>query len=88
MGRWTTGVKIFAFRKGLRNYLYPLRQFTHLRPVEGLDKVAARFSCQEEAWEWLMAPNRMTGGKPPIDILHEGKINEVVDAAEGALDFA
>lgn len=88
LDNWRKNRKIIAFRKGLRNYLYPVRQFTHLRPVEGLDKVAEHFSSPEEAWEWLVAFNRMTGSKPPIDALHEGKIDEVVDAANGALDFA
>jgi hypothetical protein len=75
-------------RKGLRNFLYPLRQFDHFKPVEGLDSVAALFPSPEDAWEWLVAPNRMTDGEPPIEKLRSGKVQMVRNAAEGALDYA
>ena len=48
--------KVVALRKGLRNYVYPLRQFDRRGPIEGLDKVMPRFSSAEEAWEWLVTP--------------------------------
>lgn len=88
LDNWRRTKKIIAFRKGLRNYLYPVRQFAQLHPVDGLDRVAAHFSSHEEAWEWLVAPNRMTGGEAPIDRLREGEVEQVADAAEGALDYA
>jgi len=75
-------------RKGLRNFLYPLRQFEQRRPVEGLDVIAPLFTSAEETWEWLVAPNRMTGGKPPIDKLRDGDVPLVKSAAEGASDYA
>lgn len=85
---WRKANKIIALRKGLRNFLYPLRQFNRRKPVDGLDVIASLFTSSEEAWEWLVAPNRMTGGKPPIDKLHDGDIPLVESAAEGALDYA
>jgi uncharacterized protein (DUF2384 family) len=72
----------------LRNFVYPLRQFDRRRPLEGLDQVAKHFASVEEAWEWLVAPNRMTDSKPPIDALHAGDIQGVVSAAAGAFDYA
>jgi uncharacterized protein (DUF2384 family) len=65
-----------------------LRQFERRRPVEGLDLVAAIFASPEEAWEWLVAPNRMTDGKPPIEVLRDGNVPAVTSAAEGAFDYA
>ncbi|MGO1079652.1 antitoxin Xre/MbcA/ParS-like domain-containing protein [Inquilinus sp. CA228] len=88
LDNWRKAQKIVAFRKGLRNYIYPVRQFERLKPVEGLDRIAPLFSSSEEAWEWLVAPNRMTDGKPPIETLREGKVALVISAAEGALDYA
>jgi hypothetical protein len=88
LDNWRKANKIVAFRKGLRNYVYPVRQFERLKPVEGLDLVAAHFAAPEEAWEWLVAPNRMTGLAPPIEKLREGDVTAVVKAAEGAHDFA
>lgn len=85
---WRKSSKIVALRKGLRNYLYPLRQFELRRPVAGLDKVAPFFASPEETWEWLVAPNRMTEGKPPIEKLRERDVAMVTSAAAGAFDYA
>jgi len=88
LDNWRKANKIIALRKGLRNFLYPLRQFERRRPVEGLDLVAPFFASPEEAWEWLVAPNRMTDGKPPIEKLRDGDVPVVTSAAEGAFDYA
>ena len=88
LDNWRKANKIIALRKGLRNFLYPLRQFERRRPVEGLDIIAPLFTSPEETWEWLVAPNRMTDGKPPIDKLRAGDVPMVKSAAEGAFDYA
>jgi hypothetical protein len=88
LDNWRKAGKIVALRKGLRNFVYPLRQFDRRRPLEGLDLVAEHFSSAEEAWEWLVAPNRMTDGKPPIEALRAGDVSTVASAAAGALDYA
>jgi len=88
LDNWRRAKRVIALRKGLRNFLYPLRQFDHLKPLEGLDTIAALFSSPEDAWEWLVAPNRMTDGEPPIKKLRDGKFQMVRNAAEGALDYA
>ncbi|MER9291496.1 MbcA/ParS/Xre antitoxin family protein [Mesorhizobium sp. M0510] len=88
LDNWRKAKRVIALRKGLRNYVYPLRQFERLKPVEGLDRLATLFSSTEEAWEWLVTPNRTTGGKAPIEKLREGAVDVVISAAEGALDYA
>lgn len=88
LDNWRKAGKVIALRKGLRNFVYPLRQFDRRRPVEGLDEVAEHFASAEETWEWLVAPNRMTDGKAPIDALHAGDVRGVVSAAAGAFDYA
>jgi hypothetical protein len=80
--------KIVALRKGLPNFLYPVRQFERRRPVPGLEQVLPFFASPEDAWEWLVTPNRMTEGKPPIERLRDGDVMMVTRAAEGALDYA
>lgn len=87
LDNWRKSNKVIALRKGLRNYVYPLRQFDRRAPVSGIDKVAPLFSSAEEAWGWLVTPNRITGGAP-IDELRAGNVEAVVSAAEGALDYA
>lgn len=88
LDNWRKAGRIIALRKGLRNFVYPLRQFARRCPVEGLDQVAEHFTSVEETWEWLVAPNRMTDGKAPIDALHAGDVRGVVSAAAGAFDYA
>jgi hypothetical protein len=88
LDNWRKAGKVVALRKGLRNFVYPLRQFDRRRPVDGLDQVAEHFTSAEEAWEWLVAPNRMTDGKAPIDALHNGDVRSVVSAALAAFDYA
>ncbi|WP_157460882.1 antitoxin Xre/MbcA/ParS-like domain-containing protein [Bradyrhizobium genomosp. I (2014)] len=87
LDNWRKANKVIALRKGLRNYVYPLRQFERRGPMGGLDRVIPMFSSPEEAWEWLVTPNRMTDGKAPVDELRAGNIDMVVNAAEGALDY-
>ena len=88
LDNWRKAGKVVALRKGLRNFVYPLRQFDRRRPVDGLDQVAEHFTSPEETWEWLVAPNRMIDGKVPIDALHAGDVKGVVSAAAGAFDYA
>ncbi|WP_194954884.1 antitoxin Xre/MbcA/ParS-like domain-containing protein [Sphingopyxis solisilvae] len=88
LDNWRNAKKVIALPKGIRNFVYPLRQFEERRPVPGIDVVARCFSTPEEAWEWLVLPNRMTGGKAPIESLRAGDIGTVAGAAEGALDYA
>jgi hypothetical protein len=87
LDNWRKSNKVIALRKGLRNYVYPLRQFERRGPIGGLEKVALMFSSHEGAWEWLVTPNRMTEGKAPIDALQAGSVETVLRAAEGALDY-
>lgn len=87
LDNWRRAHKILALRKGVRNYVYPTRQFDRHAPVEGLDRVRAHFSDDETAWDWLVTPNPYTDGAAPLDRLRKGKIEEVVRAAEGALDY-
>lgn len=88
LDNWRKARKVIALHKGLRNFVYPLRQFEERRPIPGIDVVARLFSTSEEAWEWLVLPNSMTGGKAPIESLRAGDIGAVAEAAEGAFDYA
>lgn len=87
LDNWRRAHKVLAFRKGVRNYVYPVRQFERRAPIEGLDRVRAHFGDDETAWDWLVTPNRHTDDAEPIDRLRKGKIDEVARAAEGALDY-
>jgi hypothetical protein len=85
---WRRQGEIIALRKGLRNHVYPLRQFVSGRPADGLAQVLAAVGDHEEAWEWLIAPNELTRAEPPLDLLRRGEVEGVLRAAAGLSDFA
>ncbi len=87
LDNWRRTHKVLAFRKGVRNYVYPLRQFDRHAPIDGLDRIRAHFEDDETTWEWLVTANHHTGGLDPIEWLRKGKVEDVARAAEGALDY-
>jgi hypothetical protein len=87
LGAWRTANKAVAFQNDAGEYIYPVRQFEGPEPVEGLDRVVASFPTLDEAWEWLVTPQKYTNGEAPIERLRSRHVDEVVRAAEGANDF-
>jgi hypothetical protein len=88
LDNWRRAGRALAFSKGVRNFIFPMAQFEGDRPVPGLNRVRKHFTSDEDAWEWLVIPNRMTGNEKPLDWLLAGYRDEVTKAAEGALDYS
>jgi hypothetical protein len=85
---WRRDHRVVALSKGIRNHVYPVRQFVGSKPVEGIAQLLEFFGKPDTVWEWLIATNAHTGGRPPIEWLREGKVTEVLEAASSELDFA
>jgi len=85
---WRRDGRVIALRKGLRNHVYPARQFAGKAPLAGIANVLAVMADPDEAWEWLITPNTYTGGDPPLAMLERGEIEAVQRAADSVLDFA
>jgi len=85
---WRRDGRVIALRKGLRNHVYPVRQFAGAAPLAGIAEILAVMGDAEETWEWLVTPNTYTGGKPPIAWLEGGQVDAVRHAADSALDYA
>lgn len=85
---WRRDGQVIAIRKGLRNHVYPVRQFAGKAPLAGIAEVLAVTGDDNEAWEWLVTPNPGTDGKPPLLLLEAGDAARVQRAADSALDFA
>ena len=85
---WRRDSRVIALRKGLRNHLYPVRQFASKAPLAGIAEVLAVIADPDEAWEWLITPNTYTDGEPPLALLERGQVEAVQRAADSALDFA
>jgi hypothetical protein len=85
---WRRDRLVIALRKGVRNHVYPLRQFVGGKPVAGIASVIEAIGDVEEAWEWLVTPNAHTSGEEPIELLRRGQADAVASASKSALDFA
>jgi hypothetical protein len=85
---WRRDGRVIALRKGLRNHVYPARQFAGKAPLAGIAEVLAVMGDPDEAWEWLVTPNTYTEGEPPLALLERGKVEAVQRAADSSLDFA
>jgi hypothetical protein len=85
---WRRDGRVIALRKGLRNHVYPARQFAGKAPLAGIAEVLAVMADPDEAWEWLVTPNPYTEGAAPLASLERGQVETVQRAANSALDFA
>ena len=85
---WRRDGRVIALRKGLRNHVYPVRQFAGKAPLTGIAEVLAVMADPDEAWEWLVTPNTYTEGEPPLALLERGQVEAVRQAADSSLDFA
>jgi hypothetical protein len=84
---WRRDGRVIALRKGLRNHVYPVRQFAGKAPLAGIAEVLAVMTDPDEAWEWLVTPNTHTAGEPPLTSLERGQVEAVQRAADSSLDF-
>jgi hypothetical protein len=85
---WRRDGRVISVRKGLRNHVYPVRQFAGKAPLAGIAEVLGVIGDGDETWEWLVTPNAYTEGKPPLTLLERGQVEVVQRAADSALDFA
>lgn len=85
---WRRDGRVIALRKGLRNHVYPVRQFAGKVPLAGIAEALAVMADPDETWEWLVTPNTHTKGEPPLTLLEQGQVEAVRRAADSALDFA
>jgi hypothetical protein len=70
-----------TFRK--RGYVFPAWQFTDRGTVPGLEQVLLALAGHDEWMQnvFFIDPNTRLGGRRPLDLLREGEIPEVLDAA-------
>jgi len=70
-----------TFRK--RGYVFPAWQFTDRGTVPGLEQVLHALDSHDEWMQnvFFINPNTRLGGRRPLDLLREGEIQQVLDAA-------
>lgn len=78
------GVVVAIHHKG--EDLLPMRQFVGARPVEGLSTII-RYALgnHRTAWDWLMRRHHECDGRPPIEFMREGRIEQVLELSTRSL---
>ena len=79
---WQKRGAIVGLLRGERKHVFPLAQFVDGRPVEGMAKITKIIANPRTTWLWLISPHPETGQRPPLEYLKEGRVDEVVSAAE------
>ena len=72
---------IVGFKDDSGKYVYPLEQFADGQPVDGLKEVLQIIKFPYTAWTWLLRPKPTIGGMP-LELLKQGKLFDVLAAAE------
>jgi hypothetical protein len=79
--RWQKRNEVVAISSRTSNRpVFPLRQFSDGRPMEGIAQVVKAFGDSGRAWRWLITENDICGAIP-IDLLAGGQIDAVLTAA-------
>lgn len=79
---WQKRGAIIGLLKGERKHVFPLAQLMDGRPIEGMSQITRIIENSRTAWLWLTRPHPETGRQPPLDRLKQGRIDEVVAAAQ------
>lgn len=80
--RWFRCNEVIALRKGRQRHVFPLAQFVDGRPASGIRDVLAHITHPRLAWYWMVHPSPMLNGRPPIDLLKQDLVDDVVSAAK------
>jgi hypothetical protein len=81
---WQQRGAVIGLLKGERKHVFPVDQFVDGRPVQGMSRVMKIIQNPRAAWLWLTRPHPNSEGRPPLDLLKDGRVDAVVAAAEGS----
>lgn len=84
---WQRRGTVIGLLKGERKHVFPLEQFVDGRPIEGLARIIEIAPSPRSAWLWLVQRSPLLGGKRPVDLLKQGRVEEVVEAAGTVYEY-
>lgn len=88
---WRRSGFILSLPKGRTGHVIPMLQFEGSQPIAGLGQVMQAAGASKPGprmavvWRWLTLPQSDFERHPPLDALRQGRIEEVVAAAERSL---
>lgn len=84
--RWQHSDEVIGLLKGTKKHVFPVEQFVDGRPARAIPAIVGFAGGHRVAWLWLRQPNPVLGGRTPIDLLKQDRIDEVVDTARAYFD--
>lgn len=79
--RWQHSDEVIALLKGTKKHVYPIEQFIDGRPARGIPAIIDLAGGHRVAWLWLRQANPVLGGRKPIDLLKQDRLDQVIDTA-------
>jgi uncharacterized protein (DUF2384 family) len=84
--RWQHANEVIGLLKGTKKHVFPVEQFIDGRPALGISAVIGLAGSHRTAWLWLRQANPVLGGRRPIDLLKQDRIEEVIETAQAYFD--
>jgi hypothetical protein len=84
--RWQHSDEVIGLLKGTKKHVFPIEQFIDGRPARGIPAIVGLTGSHRVAWLWLRNVNPVLGGRKPIDLLRQDRIDEVTEAARSYFD--
>jgi len=84
--RWQHANEVIGLLKGTKKHVFPVEQFIDGRPAPGISAVVGLAGNHRTAWLWLRQVNPVLGGRRPIDLLKQDRIEEVIETAQAYFD--
>jgi hypothetical protein len=83
VNNWRRKGQIIALPRGRRDFVFPACQFLDDRPLPGLDQLLATSALRDPLGqlEVLLAPSHRMGGLSPLELLHQGRIEDAIAVA-------
>jgi len=79
---WQRKGLIIGLLNGVRKNVFPTEQFVDGKPVDGLAEVLAIINQPQVTWRWMRTPHPLLGGAKPLTRLKQGRLDEVLSAAQ------
>jgi hypothetical protein len=80
--RWQHANEVIGLLKGRKKHVFPVEQFIDGRPALGIATIVGLASSHRAAWLWLRQANPVLGGRKPIDLLKQDRIEVVIETAQ------
>ncbi len=79
---WQRKGLIIGLLNGVRKNVFPLDQFVDGKPLAGLAEVLTIIDHPRVTWRWMRTPHPLLGGAKPLTRLKQGRVEEVLRAAQ------